>query len=460
MYIMKIQSFIQTSRFINYQNQYINHNYSDFGINSPKFSPISQPSFDTVSFKRKQDGPFISDMRELPNLTCACCGIKMMKNSDVNYFLNKKIYYPANISLRRIKTEQYFKESKVSEPMKQAYTLLKEYADHNPNLTMDEILSKRTIKDARKTLPQDVSEAFEDIRDMTKLVAHNSKYMVSAINELNPHFHKLEKKVFNELQELSKKYPNDTFYDILNKPNVYKHYEHNLVQKEIDILDKISEYIENAPQEFKTQTEEKIAIAKDIFQNESKDIYHKRGRVISMFSDFLKENPNEYSNEIQKMINQLPDSKTDVDAFMIKGSQKSSNAIIEILLNRVRNTFEHVKPHRRIGDNGPNSIYNYIGLCGKCNGERQRTEYDIFVQSHPEMIDNTQKQIDKIIYYINSGILTKHDLYPDKIQKALDIESKGKIKININKLDLQKAKTNRTIRQQEYNYRKKLQNRK
>ena len=457
---MRIQSFIQTSRFISSQNQYSNYRHSDFSKMS-HFSPsIRTLSCDTISFKRRQEGPFISDMRELPNLTCACCGIKMMKNSDVNYFLNKKIYYPATISLRRIKTEQYFKESKVSEPMKQAYTLLKEYAEHNPNLTMDEILSKRTIKDARKTLPQDVSEAFEDIRDMTKLVAHNSKYMVSALNELNPHFHKLEKKVFNELQELSKIYPDETFYDILNKPRVYRHYEDNLVSKEFGILDRISDYIENAPADFRTAVEEKITIAKDIFQNESKDIYHKRGRVISMFSDFIKQNKNEYSDEILKIINQLPDSKTDIDAFMIKGSQKSSNAIVEILLNRVRNTFEHVKPHKRVGDNGPNSIYNYIGLCGKCNGERQRTEYDIFVQSHPEMIENTQKQIDKIIYNINSGVLIKHDLYPEKIEKALDTESKGKIKINIDKLDLQKAKINRTIRQKEYNYRKKLQSNK
>ncbi len=414
---------------------------------------------DTVSFKRRSEGPFISDMRELPNLNCACCGIKMMKNSDANNFLNRKIYYPADIALKRIKTEQYFKESKASNEMKIAYAYLKKIAERYPTLTIDDILAKRTVKTARQTMPKEVSRAFDEIREMTKLVAHNSKDMVCAINELNPHFHKLEKKVFIELQKLSHEYPDETFYEILNKSHIYNEYLHNLRKKEMDILNKVSFAVENAEPTFKNEIELRVEKARDIFKNESQDIYHKRGRVIAMFTDYLKtKQTSPESEEIIKIINELPDSKTDVDAFMIKGSQKSSNAIAEILINRIRSTFEHVKPHRREGDNGPNSIYNYIGLCGKCNGERQRTEYDIFVLSHPEMLENTQRQIDKIIYFINSGNLIKHDLYPEKIKKALDVESKGKIKINIHKLNLLKAKVNRTLRQKAYIENKKNEN--
>lgn len=414
---------------------------------------------DSVSFKRIPDTTFINDLRELPNLTCGCCGIKMLKNSVVNDFLNRKIYYPASIALKRIKSENYFNESHASDEMKTAYAFLKNFADRNPKLTMQDILAKKAVKAKRQTFSKEVSAACETIRDMTKLVAHNSKYMIDEISKLNPKFHKTEKKVFKELQMLAKEYPQETFYDILNKPEVNKYYLTRLQKKQIDILDNVVGAVEDAPENIKTMVLDVTEKARDIFEKESVEILHKRGRVISHYQSLL----NDYKDDscVQKVleiINELPDSKTDSDAFLIKGAQKSSNAIVEILLSRVRSTFEHVKPHKREGDNGPSNIFNYIALCGKCNSERQRTGYDIFTKAHPEMIENEQIQINKIIHFINHGILAGYDEYPVKIKKALDIESKGAIKININKLNLLQAKNNRKLRQKKIIEKKKSLN--
>lgn len=462
--------------FINYNGYYAGGSFSKqnkramscpLGVNSPQnlqsthitslINNIASESLsDSVSFKGKLPEIYINDMRELPDLTCGCCGKKMLQNKKLNNFLNKKIYYPASISLKRIKTEQYFKESSASDEMKEAYAYLKNYANLHPNLTMSDILSKREVKSKRQSLSQGVSDAFDGLREMTKLVAHDSKYMIDEMSKLNLDFHKLEKRVFKELQRLSKEYPNETFYNILNKPEINHHYLKNLQIKQLLILDKVEFAAENAPPDIKRIILDKTEKARAIFKEESREIFHKRGRVISSYKDALASNKNNpIVQEVFSIIDQLPDSKTDLDAFMIKSAQKSSNAIIEILLGRQRNTYEHVKPHHREGDNGESHINNYIALCGKCNGERQRTEYDIFIQKHPEMIKNEQIQINKIIYYINNGRLIGHDNYPKEIQKALDTESKGGIEIDISSLDLKKAKINRALRQERYIAKKK-----
>lgn len=426
-------------------------------FNSVVVSPVSLVSgADTVSFKGDSAKLFINDLRELPNLPCACCGKDMLQNSRVNDFLNRKIYYPAYQALQILKDEKIYDESTASKEMKEAYEYLFAYSKTAKKLSVSDILTKRSVKDFRRKLSPEVSACFDELREMSKLVAHNSEYMIKEIEKLKPDFQKIDRRIFNELKRLAHTYPEETFYDILNKPDINKYYLRNLEQKQISLLNRVEKTSKSAPAHIRKAIIEEVEKAKVVFKEESPRVFHKRGRVISSFHenlDVYKDNPN--VQKVLKIISHLPDSKTDVDAFMIKGAQKNSNAIVEILVGRQRNTFEHVKPHHRIGDNGPNSIYNYIGLCGKCNGERQRIEYDIFVKKHPEMIRNSQIQVNRVIDFINRGILTGYDKYPQEIKKALDIESKGKIDVNIDKFDIAKAKTNRSLRQQKYIEKKK-----
>ena len=441
---------------VNFNYKYRNINsYSNLtsNISRPLVVPffVSKLDSDIVSFSGNSNKLYLNDLRELPDLPCACCGKTMIENSKANDFLNKKIYYPAYISLKRIKTEGYFNESRASKAMNEAYNYLKKYSSTSKKITVSDILTKRTVKDARKRLGPETSAAFDEIRELTKLVAHNSKYMVDEISKIKPDFHKVEKRIFKELQRLAHAYPDETFFEILNKPDIHKYYLKNLEEKQIAILDSVAKVAKIAPTKIKKEIFAEINKARAVFKDESPLVLHKRGRVISSFHENLdKYKENSIVQNVFEMLTNLPDSKTDVDAFMIKGSQKNSNTIVEILINRQRNTFEHVKPHHREGDNGENSIYNYIGLCGKCNGERQRTEYDLFVKSHPEMIANAQIQLNRIIDYINKGLLTGYDKYPEKIKTALLIESKGKINVDIKRLDLDLAKVNRILRQQKY----------
>ena len=77
-------------------NLYINRGQTS-SINK---SLMCTPSFavpnDTVSFSGTSRY-FVDDIREVPDLPCGCCGKNMLRNSKVNEFLEKKLYYLVQI---------------------------------------------------------------------------------------------------------------------------------------------------------------------------------------------------------------------------------------------------------------------------------------------------------------------------------------------------------------------------
>lgn len=422
---------------------------------------LSRPlTGDKVSFKRIHDPQpvlspeemyYTSDMREL-DLHCACCDHLMLKNKTVNSFLNRKVYFPASEALDRIKHEQNFRLCEQPNPMQTAYSFIRRKAAQFPELSMNELCGNRQVLDDLQNYKPPVRHALNRLREMCNLVSHNSQYIVEEIEKLNPDFQRTEDAAFQELKMYAKMYPHENINTILNKPEIKEYYLEKLQNKQNSRLRKITPLI----QQFSPQTARKAAAALDrayrIFNVESINILHKRGRVIDVFEKTFAQIPEENAQDkeiarlIMKRLEALPDSKNDLNSLMIKGSQKSANAFVELLVTRIRNTNEHVKPHHRKGDNGDSNYSNYISLCGKCNSERKREEYGTFVDKHPEMIENTQKQIDEVCDYINRGIFTEHDTWPKDIKEPLALESEGKIVINYGKLNLEQAKENRNKR--------------
>lgn len=436
---------------INYSNNlYLSKNSNTVSA-STALSPLKS---DTVSFCKRP--PYaVKDARELDDLPCACCGHIMTKNSLVNKFLNEKVYFPACQALLLMQKEGFILSEQPHEIVK-AYEFLFAVSQKYKKQTVPELLSMEQVKNYRKHLSRRENLAFDEISEKSKLIARGSSYMIKAISSLNPDFQLTEKSAFNELKTLSKLYPEETFYEILNKPEVKSKYLYNLKQKQMNILRNIDVLKEDLPRRYQFAVDDCIKKSTEIFTNEQEIVIHKRKRVIEMFEVALARiSTNKTVKKIMVEVNKLPNSQTDVDAFMIKSSQKTSNSLAETLVTRTRSTKEHVVPKHRVGDNGKDSISNYIYLCAKCNVERKMTEYTEFVEKHPEMIKNTQNQIDTMIRHINRGELNGYDEWPEKIKVVLNEESggssqrKGKINVNVEQLDRELAKKNRGIRKQQ-----------
>lgn len=419
---------------------------------SSALSPLPQ---DTVSFGSRRNYA-VKDARELNDLPCACCGHKMTKNSLVNKFLNEKIYFPASFALPLMQKEGFILSEQPREIVR-AYEVLYAISQKYKKQTVQELLSMEQVKNYRKNLSQCDNLAFDEISEKSKLVARSSSYMVKAISDLNPDFQLTEKRVFHELKTLSKLYPEETFYEILNKPEVKAKYLRNLKQKQMKVLLNIDILKQDLPRRYQFAVDDCIKSSMEIFTNERETVIHKRKRVIGLFDEALDRiKTNKTVKKIIEEVNKLPNSQTDVDAFMIKSSQKTSNSLAETLVTRTRSTKEHVVPKHRVGNNGEDSINNYIYLCSKCNVERKMTEYSEFIEKHPEMPQNAQRQMDVMIRHINRGELIGYDAWPDKIKVVLNQESggskkrKGKINVNIGKLDTDLAIRNRELKKKHY----------
>ncbi len=421
----------------------------------------SSPAVDVVSFKKKKhyipenkkniETPFVTDMREL-ELHCACCGKRMIKNKSVNTFLNRKVYFPAYEALDRIKHEQNFRLYEQSNVMQFAYSYIKRKAKEHPELCMNELVSKKDVLEDWKKFKPQVKQAVSILREKCNNVTHDAKYITKAIEELHPDFQNTESAAFQALKRYARLYPHETIHQILNKPEIKEYYLSQLHSKQNTKLRKITLLIHQFSPEIEKKASRALNDAYRIFNFENTDILHKRGRVLELFENVFSQIPesNKHDKEVAKIIRKkleaLPDSKNDVNSLMLKGAQKNSNAFVELLINRLRNTNEHVKPHHRKDDNGESNYSNYISLCGKCNNKRSAESYDVFIEKNPDMPMNTQRQIDEVCEYINRGIFIDHDTWPMDIKEPLSLESEGKIVISCDKLDRAKAKENREKR--------------
>jgi hypothetical protein len=372
----------------------------------------------------------------------------MLKNSTANKFINEKLFYHAHITLKKLK--QNFKNSKNLE-LKSLLNLFAKFANKNKNKGIDEILVRRTEQILQKEFTTTEKNAINEIKNSAKQISKSSKEVIKLISELKPNFRKTEKKIFKKLKQYSKKYPNESIFEIINKPEINKKHLKNLEIKQLTILDQIKDLAQKYDAPLQEKILEAVKKSKEIFKGDNTIFPNKRSKVLETFHKAFEDiNFTTEKKEIIELVDNLPSSSTDVDAFFVKYQHKNTNSMIETLIRRIANTNEHVKPHHRVNDNGISDKSNYISLCGKCNHKRQRTQYDIFLETNSQMVENSQSQINQVIKYINAGKLIQYDDYPETIKKALDIESNHNIVINTEKLDKKLASINRKKRRDAY----------
>lgn len=415
--------------------------------NTTMSQPISVSGVDTVSFKATETTApaFVKDVRNLSGMPCACCGIKMIANDKYDAFVNK-LYYPADYALEQIKGKLDIKSANTNE----VFSFLKEKAQNFPKKNFLDLTNINEVRQVIDKMPKEKKEELDKIQKLAKYVAHDSLYVFNEARTLHPHLHENEEKVFTILESYSNMYPNQTIEEILNNPKIKKKHLDNLHFKEENVLHEIKELAAPISPNSRKIINELIDNAKNVFFVEGEGETQKRGRAVKAFFQAESKIPErKQMKRILKALDGLPTSQYDVDAFMTKYAARSSNETIEVILGRSRSTFEHIKPHHRTNDNGNRSKANGICLCAKCNGKRKMTPYDIFIEENPQMIQNTQRQIDKIIKAINSGFLIGYDDYPKNVKRSLSTESNKKLKIITDNLDLKTAKKNRLARELE-----------
>lgn len=162
------------------------------------------------------------------------------------------------------------------------------------------------------------------------------------------------------------------------------------------------------------------------------DSVFKRNRFLTELNQQLKATGNkELRNNVLDKAVQLPVSEKQIERFFEKHSKNSSaEKVMQRLLNPATVTVEHIKPES-LG--GKNNTANYLSECSECNGKRGNYNLNNYwMTNYPNMPESAQKNIDWVTENIVNGNLdSTYTDYPQDVQKSLDNETKGQIKLTV-----------------------------
>ena len=261
--------------------------------------------------------------------------------------------------------------------------------------------------------------------------------------------HPIEKEIFYLLKDLSKKYPQKNLRELLDTQR--KTHLRLLNRQQRYILDRLHFVGQFLPKKTAQKLENVLKEAEEILDDKTCNEQFKRrvfvGKITYSAMEFAKK---DIAKTIIGIAEEMPKASNNISAFIVKhteknpatGAQRTSQGIVYALLAPSIGSVEHIKARsknvKRGG--GKDKMSNYILECARDNNERSSMPFNEFAKMHPEFFGkHLQRYMDKVIQGINSGKLTGYDKYPRQVAKTLEKESKGLVKVNISKLNIQNA---------------------
>lgn len=236
----------------------------------------------------------------------------------------------------------------------------------------------------------------------------------------------------------SLKYPQNTFAEIFNKPEVQKYhsklYELYLNQNSLQKRTVFKQLRDLSPE---LSTKEIRALQNtnsnvlSILNNEYCKPHIKKLLVEDLYKNFASQSSNkDIEPKIMHIIKDLPYNVSPEDKFVNECVKNKSSDIdiVSMLVKELQATWEHAKAK---SNGGSNSINNLLVLCSKCNAERANLPYPFILRIHPDIAQNVQKQINKIISFIIHGKLAGHEEYPIGIKNTILTETNNIINLDI-----------------------------
>lgn len=275
----------------------------------------------------------------------------------------------------------------------------------------------------KQTLPE------SEYNSLTKKDFEGSAgHVLKKLQKYSKYMRNPEKTVFNLLKRTSNKYPDADLQELLQKR--YNFHLARLEAKQLKIIkDATKQELKLSPKS-RQELEKALEKVYEIIFVEAKAKAQKRSRIKKEFEK-LKITCKE-KREIDKIlavIETLPNSQNDVDAFMIKYAQRSNREIGQQLLRSALPSFDHIKTRKR---SGIDDFSNLIVTCKKCNEQRGHENYDNWLKSNPQMSKNLKRNLQNISREIKEGRLLNFDTYPQDVSTTINNELSEGNKINLN----------------------------
>ncbi len=229
------------------------------------------------------------------------------------------------------------------------------------------------------------------------------------------------RKALNEIMKESKKLPKGTDpATIKNQENILSSIEHILKKSPLSENGELNDLIEVSKQ--------RLSQKKVIIPFSRKAFLYDLDKILETLPD------HHLKKELIKIAEKLPTSEQSISAYILKLSSEPSDKIAIKLMHPSMASIEHIRPR---SEGGENELANYGVARAKINSTRSSIPLDEWVKIHPEVKQNCQKYLDKLIDLYHAGVFKKHNVNPDYIldfSDTLTEQSKGKIELDLSRL--------------------------
>lgn len=268
----------------------------------------------------------------------------------------------------------------------------------------------------------------DGIKDFVKEVeSQKGKDLSKTLEENMGYFRGIERAVAKFLIKTSSKSPDLGMSELLQKysPNAKVLME----TEQKSVMDRIDEKAKSILGE-KNVVSDCVNEAIKQIDNGTKDNTFLRKPFLANLVETLKQvEDKELAGQMLDIAVQLPTSKNTLESFIVKYSQKNNFEIARRLAQTGISTAEHIHPDSM---GGPDDTSNYMAECAHCNSHRGTTDLEEWMKEYPNMPRSVQRNIDEVTERIINGDLgTKYEDYPTDLQKTVDTETRGIIKLKV-----------------------------
>lgn len=399
----------------------------------------------SINFKNRD---YFVKIKQLPEMSCGCCGKKVLsidKYIDAVTSMSK----PLKFILSRGKLDY------VQKAFPEAWKTLIKFASKYPEQTLDEITEaeenyvKLKVNIANELVDPNIEEnsreqnyldryigkCFFDLFANSRCMMKESSIVIKNFLPLKSYLHGEKKEAFELLENYSKIYPDKTFREIVEQVHTF-HEKRDYDFRQNKILE-INQYFSNIKNIIKEKAP-KMSEIMDLLEKQSWEILKtendpscRKYKIKQLYTENFKKNGCEKILPlILQEIEKIPVVLVNADTFFVHAYWKnfSDGKIIDTIFSPIFSTEEHII---RIANHGVDRTGNKTVLCKECNDLR-KDNYDIFVEYHPEMLENYQKQINIVTdSLINEELGEDFRFYPFTIAQTLKNDSKGKIDLDL-----------------------------
>lgn len=407
--------------------------------------PLS-PAFKSVKPKVKY-----FDIKNIPNVPCACCGKKVIVPAVID-----KIYTSVSRPLASVLNDKTGSLNcwKKTEAM---WNILQKLAQENPKKSFEKIIkddkNRKLVSAAISIIvANDLKEGrgvnfetsklslFKDIVYKSRNKLRSSSVVMKKFAPLKSYLDGAKLQTFEQLEIYSRKYPRKSLTEIINIPEVYEFHRTKDLLQRAETKERIDFRFDNIKNMVKKVNPD-AAEYFDSLKDEALEIFStctdtnmRMLKIKNLYHNALKNhNCEKLTKKVNNEIDKMPTTYISMDSFFVyaRNNDYNDTNILSSIFGPVTSSFEHVVPRSK---EGADDMSNGLVLHQTCNKARGNISYEEFFEYHPEMPKNILKQVNFIAKKILKGELGEEfRFYPTKISKTLFRYTNGIVNINLTK---------------------------